>query len=125
MFRVNPTTNYTIAFTNIEKKDFVKGKLKIKDYNVHIGNYKIEYIFEQDKHSALCKLNIKNDRRITIFVILKKIIDSKSYELIPMKNTSNFGNYFYETMIDFNEFKDDENTVIRIETKIQIFSVIV
>ena len=125
IFIIPNISNYTIAFTNIEKKDFVKGKLKIKDYNVHIGNYKIEYIFEQDKYSALCKLNIKNDRRITIFVILKKIIDSKSYELIPMKNTSNFGNYFYETMIDFNEFKDDENVVIRIETKIQIFSVIV
>ena len=42
-----------------------------------------------------------------------------------MKNTSNFGNYFYETRCDLNEFKDDESVVIRIETKVQIFSVIV
>ena len=118
-------SNYTIASVNIAKKDFIKGKIKIKDYNVHIGNFKLEYIFDQDKYSFLCKLNIKNERRISLFIIQKKIIDSKSYELISMKNTSNFGNYFYEALIDFNEFKDDENVIIRMETKIQIFSVIV
>ena len=117
-------SNYTIGNINIEKKDFIKGKIKIKDYNVHIGNYKIDYIFDQDTFSSLCKLDIKNDRRISIFVIQKKIIDNKSYELIPMKNTSKFGNYFYETYIDFNEFKDDESVKIRMETKVQIFSVI-
>ena len=125
LFIIPNISNYTIGSINIEKKDFNKGKIKIKDYNVHIGNYKLEYIFDQETFSSLCKLDIKNDRRISIFIILKKIIDNKSYELIPMKNMSNFGNYFYETRVDLNEFKDDESVKIRMESKIQIFSVIV
>ena len=127
IFIIPNISNYTIASMEIKKNDLNKGKIKIKDYNVHVGNYKIEYIFEQDKdkYSSLCKMNIKNDRQVSFFIIQKKIIDYKSYELIPMKYIPNIKNFNYETIIDFNEFREDENESIKLETKIQIFSVIV
>ena len=124
IFIIPNISNYTISSIYIERKDINKGKVKIKNYNVHVGNFRIEYIFDRDKYSSLCKLDIQNDRKVSFFIIQKKIIDSKSYELIPMRNISNESHYIYETNIDFNEFKEDENPVIQIETKIQIFSVI-
>ena len=53
----------------------------------------------------------------------KKVIDSKFYEIIPMKDVSDSNHFIYEALIDLNELNDDEKT-IRLETKIQIFSVI-
>ena len=41
-----------------------------------------------------------------------------------MKDSSDSTHYIYETMVDFNEIKEDSNIVIRFETKVQIFSVI-
>ena len=117
-------STYNITFTDITTKDINKGIIKKKDYNVHIGYYQIEYIFEEGKYSALCKLYIKNDRNISFFVTQKKIIESKYFEIIPMKLFSDLNHNIYEANIDFEELKEDQNLKINLETKIQIFSVI-
>lgn len=124
IFIIPNISNYNIETLYIGKKELNKGNIKIKNYNVHVGYYQIEYIFKDDKYSALCKLYIKNDRKVSFFVIQKKVIDNKSYELISMKDSSDSTHYIYETMVDFNEIKEDSNIVIRFETKVQIFSVI-
>ena len=41
-----------------------------------------------------------------------------------MKNSSDLTYYIYEAYIDLSELKNDEQKTIKMETKIQIFSVI-
>ena len=115
---------YSISTIFIGKKEINKGKIKRKDYNVHIGNYQLEYIFDYEKYSLLCKFLISNDKKVSFFIIQKKVIEGKSYEIIPMQYNSKSNYDIYETVVDFNEFKDDENTEVKMETKIQIFSLI-
>ena len=117
-------SNYSITFTNITTKDINKGTIKKKDYNVHIGYYQIEYIFEEGKYLGLCQFYIKNDRNISFFVTQKKKIESKYFEIIPMKLVSDSHHNIFEAKIDFEELKEDKNLNINIETKIQIFSVL-
>ena len=116
---------YNIETNYIGKKDLKKGYIKKKDYNVHVGYYQIQYIFDVNKYNALCKLYIKNDKEISIITVQKKVIENKSYEIIPMKDISDYTHYIYETNLDLNELRDDNKTNIRFETKVQIFNVIV
>ena len=67
---------------------------------------------------------IKNDKDVSFFPIQKKVIDSKFYEIIPMRDISDYTHYIFDAKVDFHELKDEEKPTIRIETKIQIFSVI-
>ena len=115
---------YSISTEYIGKNELKKGKIKRKNYNVHIGNYQIEYIFVHDKYSLLSKFLFRNDKKASFFIIQKKVIESKSYEIIPMRYNSKSNYDIYETEVDFDEFKDDESIVVKMETKIQIFSLI-
>ena len=116
-------SNYTIGTIYLGKKDLFNGNINKKDYNVHLGYYQIQHLFDTTKLTSSCKLYIKTNRDVSFFPIQKKVIDSKFYEIIPMKDVSDSNHFIYEALIDLNELIDDEKT-IRLETKIQIFSVI-
>ena len=117
-------SNYTLGTIYLGKKDLVKNINK-KDYNVHIGYYQIQHLFDNNKFTSSCRLYIKNDRDVSFFPVQKKVIDSKFYEIIPMKDVSDSNHFIYEAFVDLNELNnDDDEKTIRIETKIQIFSVI-
>ena len=117
-------SNYTLGTVYLGKKDLVKNINK-KDYNVHIGYYQIQHLFDTNKYTSSCRLYIKNNRDVSFFPVQKKVIDSKFYEIIPMKDVSDSNHFIYEAFVDLNELNnDDDEKTIRIETKIQIFSVI-
>lgn len=117
-------SNYNIEILYIDQKEFKKGNINKKDYNVHIGNYKLQHIFDTKNYLVKCKLFINNDRDVSFFPIQKKILDEKFYEIIPMKDISGLIDYNYEAEFDINELRDNSKITIRIETKVQIFSVI-
>ncbi len=117
-------SNYNITFINIEKKDLNKGIIKKKEYNIHIGDYVIKYIFEENTLSVLCKFYFKNEKNVPYFITQKKVINFESYEIFPMNRIMGKRDYYFEAVIDLDEFKDDEITKIKIETKIQNFLII-
>ena len=117
-------SNYNIEILYIDQKEFKKGNITKKDYNVHIGNYKLQHIFDTQNYLVKCKLLINNERDVSFFPIQKKILDDKFYEIIPMKDISGLIDYNYEAEFDINELKNNSKITIRIETKVQIFSVI-
>lgn len=117
-------SNYNIEILYIDQKEFKKGNITKKDYNVHIGNYKLQHIFDTQNYLVKCKLLINNERDVSFFPIQKKILDEKFYEIIPMKDISGLIDYNYEAEFDINELKNNSKITIRIETKVQIFSVI-
>ena len=117
-------SNYNIEILYIDQKEFKKGNINKKDYNVHIGNYRVQHIFDTKNYLVKCKLLINNNRDVSFFPIQKKILDEKYYEIIPMKDISGLIDYNYEAEFDMNELKDDSKLTIRLETKVQIFSVI-
>ena len=117
-------SNYNIEILYIDQKEFKKGNITKKDYNVHIGNYKLQHIFDTKNYLVKCKLLINNERDVSFFPIQKKILDDKFYEIIPMKDISGLIDYNYEAEFDINELKNNSKITIRIETKVQIFSVI-
>ena len=117
-------SNYNIEILYIDQKEFKKGNINKKDYNVHIGNYKLQHIFDTKNYLVKCKLLINNERDVSFFPIQKKILDEKFYEIIPMKDISGLIDYNYEAEFDINELKNNSKITIRIETKVQIFSVI-
>ena len=117
-------SNYNIEILYIDQKEFKKGNITKKDYNVHIGNYKLQHIFDTKNYLVKCKLLINNERDVSFFPIQKKILDEKFYEIIPMKDISGLIDYNYEAEFDINELKNNSKITIRIETKVQIFSVI-
>lgn len=116
-------SNYTIETIYLGKKDLKKNYSK-KDYNVHVGYYQVQYLFDKENYKALCKLYIKKDKNVSFFPVQKKVIASKIYEIYPMKDISDLTHNIYETQINLNELKDYLKETIRIETKIQIFTVI-
>jgi len=117
-------SNYTLGTVYLGKKDLFKNINK-RDYNVHIGYYQILHSFDTNEFTSSCRLYIKNDRDVSFFPVQKKVIDSKFYEIIPMKDISDSNHFIYEAFVDLNELNnDDDEKTIRIETKIQIFSVI-
>ena len=117
-------SNYNLEILYIDQKEFKKGNITKKDYNVHIGNYKLQHIFDTKNYLVKCKLLINNERDVSFFPIQKKILDEKFYEIIPMKDISGLIDYNYEAEFDINELKNNSKITIRIETKVQIFSVI-
>ena len=117
-------SNYNIEILYIDQKEFKKGNITKKDYNVHIGNYKLQHIFDTKNYLVKCKLLINNERDVSFFPIQKKILDDKFYEIIPMKDIPGLIDYNYEAEFDINELKNNSKITIRIETKVQIFSVI-
>ena len=117
-------SNYNIEILYINQKEFKKGKINKKNYNVHIGDYQLQYMFDTKNYLVKCKLLINNERDVSFFPIQKKILDEKFYEIIPMKDVSGLIDYNYEAEFDMNELKDDSKLTIRLETKVQIFSVI-
>ena len=117
-------SNYNIEILYIDQKEFKKGNITKKDYNVHIGNYKLQHIFDTKNYLVKCKLLIINNRDVSFFPIQKKILDEKFYEIIPMKDVSGLIDYNYEAEFDMNELKNNTKLTIRLEAKIQIFSVI-
>ena len=117
-------SNYNIETLYISKKDFKKGSINKKDYNVHIGYYQIQHLFNIDDYTSTCKLYIKNDKDVSLFPIQKKVIDSKFYEIIPMRDNSDNTHYIFDAKVDFRELKEEDKPTIRIETKIQIFYLI-
>ena len=117
-------SNYNIEILYIDQKEFKKGNITKKDYNVHIGNYKLQHIFDTQNYLVKCKLLINNERDVSFFPIQKKILDEKFYEIIPMKDISGLIDYNYEAEFDMNELKNNTKLTIRLEAKIQIFSVI-
>ena len=117
-------SNYNIEILYINQKEFKKGKINKKNYNVHIGDYQLQYMFDTKKYLVKCKLLIINNRDVSFFPIQKKILDEKFYEIIPMKDVSGLIDYNYEAEFDMNELKNNTKLTIRLEAKIQIFSVI-
>jgi len=117
-------SNYNIETLYISKKDILKGKINKKDYNVHVGYYQLIHEFDRNKFTSHIKLYLKNDRDMAIFPVQKKVIDAKFFDIILMKNSSDLTHYIYEAYIDLSELKNDEQKTIKMETKIQIFSVI-
>jgi len=117
-------SNYNIEILYINQKEFKKGKINKKNYNVHIGDYQLQYMFDTKNYLVKCKLLIINNRDVSFFPIQKKILDEKFYEIIPMKDVSGLIDYNYEAEFDMNELKNNTKLTIRLEAKIQIFSVI-
>ena len=117
-------SNYNIEILYIDQKEFKKGKINKKNYNVHIGDYQLQYMFDTKNYLVKCKLLIINNRDVSFFPIQKKILDEKFYEIIPMKDVSGLIDYNYEAEFDMNELKNNTKLTIRLEAKIQIFSVI-
>jgi hypothetical protein len=117
-------SNYNIEILYINQKEFKKGKINKKNYNVHIGDYQLQYLFDTKNYLVKCKLLIINNRDVSFFPIQKKILDEKFYEIIPMKDISGLIDYNYEAEFDMNELKNNTKLTIRLEAKIQIFSVI-
>ena len=117
-------SNYNIEILYINQKEFKKGKINKKNYNVHIGDCQLQYMFDTKNYLVKCKLLINNERDVSFFPIQKKILDEKFYEIIPMKDISGLIDYNYEAEFDINELKNNSKITIRIETKVQIFSVI-
>ena len=81
-------------------------------------------MFDTKNYLVKCKLLIINNRDVSFFPIQKKILDEKFYEIIPMKDVSGLIDYNYEAEFDMNELKNNTKLTIRLEAKIQIFSVI-
>ena len=117
-------SNYNIEILYINQKEFKKGKINKKNYNVHIGDYQLQYMLDTKNYLVKCKLLIINNRDVSFFPIQKKILDEKFYEIIPMKDVSGLIDYNYEAEFDMNELKNNTKLTIRLEAKIQIFSVI-
>ena len=92
-------SNYNIETLYISKKDFKKGSINKKDYNVHIGYYQIQHLFNIDDYTSTCKLYIKNDKDVSLFPIQKKVIDSKFYEIIPMRDNSDNTHYIFDAKV--------------------------
>ena len=117
-------SNYTINTLYLKKYDLKKNNITKKDYNVHIGTYKIQYLFDGFTYKTKCNLYIENKLDVSFFPIQKKNVDSKIYEIIPMENIPDSNKFSYEADIDLTEFNDIRKDEIKIDTKIQIFSVI-
>ena len=117
-------SNYTINTLYLKKYDLKKKNITKKDYNVHIGTYKIQYLFDGFTYKTKCNLYIENKLDVSFFPIQKKNVDSKIYEIIPMENIPDSNKFSYEADIDLTEFNDIRKDEIKIDTKIQIFSVI-
>ncbi len=117
---------YSVISIDLEKKDLNEEYIKKKGYNVHIGDFEIKFKFRQDNfYSSLCKFYLKNNKNAIYLITQKKrIIDSKSFEIIPMKMNSNKNVCTYSALIDLEEFKNNSKASINMETKIQIFSLI-
>ena len=96
-------SNYNIEILYINQKEFKKGKINKKNYNVHIGDYQLQYMFDTKNYLVKCKLLIINNRDVSFFPIQKKILDEKFYEIIPMKDVSGLIDYNYEAEFDMNE----------------------
>ena len=114
--------NYNIVSVDFPKDKFNKKTKKKKDYNFHIGEYEIKYKFNSDDlYSSLCRFSYNKDTKGIFLVIQKKIIDNKIAEIIPMqlveKNT-------YEANVKFDELTEVGNSMIRMETTVQIFTLI-
>ena len=62
-------SNYNIEILYIDQKEFKKGNITKKDYNVHIGNYKLQHIFDTKNYLVKCKLLINNERDVSFFPI--------------------------------------------------------
>ena len=118
---------YSLISIDLLKKDLNEEYVKKKGYNVHVGDFEIKFKFRQDNfYSALCKFYFKNNNKNAIYLITqkKKLVDSKSFEIIAMKLTSNKSVCTYSALIDLEEFKNNSKSIINMETKIQIFSLI-
>ena len=117
---------YSPISIDLSKKDLNEEYIKKKGYNVHVGDFEIKFKFRQDNfYSVLCKFYLKNNKN-AIYLInqKKKLLDSKSYEIIPMKLSSKNSICTYSALIDLEEFKNNSKSIINMETKIQIFSMI-
>ena len=108
-------SNYNIEILYINQKEFKKGKINKKNYNVHIGDYQLQYMFDTKNYLVKCKLLIINNRDVSFFPIQKKILDEKFYEIIPMKDVSGLIDYNYEAEFDMNELKNNTKLTIRLE----------
>jgi hypothetical protein len=117
---------YNVISIDLEKKDLNEEYIKKKGYNVHVGDFEIKFKFRQDNfYSSECKFYFKSNKNSIYFVTQKKrMIDSKSFEIIPMKLNSNKNVCTYSALIDLEEFKNNSKATINMETKIQIFSLI-
>ena len=117
---------YNVISIDLEKKDLNEEYIKKKGYNVHVGDFEIKFKFRQDNfYSSVCKFYFKNNKNSIYLITQKKrMIDSKSFEIIPMKLNSNKNVCTYSALIDLEEFKNNSKATINMETKIQIFSVI-
>ena len=107
-------SNYNIEILYIDQKEFKKGKINKKNYNVHIGDYQLQYMFDTKNYLVKCKLLIINNRDVSFFPIQKKILDEKFYEIIPMKDVSGLIDYNYEAEFDMNELKNNTKLTITI-----------
>ena len=117
--------NYNIITMEFEKKNFNKMTIKKKGYNAHIGDFEIKFKFKYDGiYHSLCQFSFDKNPKSFFFVAQKKIFDDKTCEIIPMKLVNINDNYVYETEVQFNELRDEEYSQIKMETKIQIFTLI-
>ena len=115
-------SNYSVSSLDIKKEILDEGRIKNKAYNVHVGDYEINYYFEPDKYTGLCTFDFKNNKSAVYIITLKKIVESKYCEIIPMKLINRINHY--EAIVNLNELKYDKNLIIKMETKIQIFCLI-
>ena len=82
---------YSLISVELTKRDLDEEYIKKKGYNVHIGDFEIKFKFKQDNfYSTLCKFYFKNTKNAIFFISQKKkLIDSNTFEIIPMKLSSN------------------------------------
>ena len=100
--------------------DVMTRLLKVKQYNVVMNLMK-------KKNWNVNNQNIEGNTFAHILACDNSVMAVKVAEHLKKKSNyiPNIKNFNYEAIIDFNEFREDENESIKLETKIQIFSVIV
>ena len=124
--RINLNT-YSVASITIEKKDFNNGEYILKKgYNVFIGEFEIKLYKEEFSYKKPCKFTffLKNEKDAVFFITQNKSINSKCVEIIPMKfkSVKNL-KYTFEAIIDFEDFFKLNCETMKLETKVQIFSI--
>ena len=119
---------YDIDIINIERNNIKQSTVKKKRYISFLGDFDIQYMFKiGNKYSSKCYLifSPKNKNNITYFFFQKKIINKKCVDKVPMKlEIGDQNQCLYESIVDFDEFKDEDTKVITMEIKAHIFTMI-
>ena len=119
---------YDIEIINIKRSNLKLSTIKKKSYNSFLGDFDIQYLFGIGNiYSSKCYLIFtpKNKNNINYFIFQKKIINQKCVDKIPMKlEIGDKNQYLYESILNFDEFKNEDTKIITMEIKVHVFTMI-